>query len=289
MKRNIKERGVLLIATGHKNYYRMAAVLAASIRCTGGLSVCLVTDADIPEREKHLFDIVKKPVRKYMTQKYPDGERVEFIKNKVHMYDYSPFEETIFLDVDQVVIHGRSLAKIFDEMEGIDFSMSNTGEANGMSIWCDIDEVQEIYGKKPFWNFHSELVYFRKSIEASLFFAAAIEVYNDNKVPSATKFAGAAMADELAFQCAAIITGIYPHKQHWTPNYWHDRHTQRQNMMYTYELTDYTTYSIGGNRIPARVKKNYNTLAKAYFAKLGLLNPYEVVDKQHFLPERNHY
>ncbi len=285
----MKERGILLIATGHSNYYKMAAVLAASIRCNDNLPVCLVTDATIPEREKHLFDIVKAPVIKYNTQSYPGGsKRVEHIRNKVHMYDYSPFQETIFLDVDQIVIHGRSLTKIFDELKDIDFTMSNTGPSK-ISIWADIPEVQGIYGDKPFWNFHSEFVYFKKCPKVLDFFAAAIGVYKDNKIPSAVKFSGAAMADELAFQCAAIITGIYPHKENWEPNYWYDRHSLRDNQKYTYELTNFTTYSIGGNVIPQRIKKNYNNLAKSYFAKLGLLNPYEVVDKQHFLPERNLY
>jgi hypothetical protein len=79
---------------------------------------------------------------------------------------------------------------------------------------------------------------------------------------------------------------MYPHKENFNPNFWYSIQTKDANK-YPYELDkSYITYSIGGSSTPQRIKNNYNILAKHYFAKLGLSNPYQVVDKKHFLPER---
>ncbi len=274
-------RGILIQALGHNNYYQMAVVLAASIKANEpDMPICLVTDNDVKDSHVGLFRMVKKPTKKSIYK----GNKIEYIKAKLFMYDLSPFDETIFLDADQITIDSCKYLPIFEELASIDFTMSNTGLAN-TSIWADMKEVKEVYGENPFWNFHSEFVYFKKSKEVKKYFDAAIKVYEENKIKTATRFSGATMADELAFQCAAIITGIYPHKENWTPNFWFDRDHANSRKM-PYELKNYVTYSIGGNSIPTNVKNNYNILAKHYFAKLGLSNPYQVVDKKQFLPER---
>lgn len=272
------KRGVLILALGHNNYYQMAMVLAASIKSNDvDLPICLVTDYNVDALDAKLFDTVKKPTKKIIS----NGD---FIKAKLWMYDFSPFEETIFLDADQVVLEGKKLVSVFNELKNIELTFSNTGKSD-ISVWADVNEVKKIYGDKPFWNFHSEFVYFKKSSETKKYFDVAKNIYNENKIKSANKFANGNMADELAFQCAAMVTGFYPHKENWLPNFWFDR-GGNLSRIYPWQLTDYCTYSIGGNSIPQNVKNNYNILAKHYFAKLGLSNPYQVVDKKTFLPER---
>jgi hypothetical protein len=122
------------------------------------MPICLVTDSFFEaEHKKKLFDVVQLPTLKSITQ----NDKTEYIKAKLFMYDYSPFNETIFLDVDQIVIAGRKLAPIFEELVDVDLTFSNTGIAKA-SIWAKIDEVKSIYGDKQFYNFHSEFVYFKK-------------------------------------------------------------------------------------------------------------------------------
>jgi hypothetical protein len=274
------KKGILIYALGHANYYRMAVVLAASIRTNDPLPICLVTDIKVRPEHAHLFAIVKEPIKKSIY----NGSKTEYIKSKLYMYDHSPFDETIFLDVDQVLINGRKLTPVFAELKKVNITMSNTGLATS-SIWADIKEVQKLYGDKPFWNFHSEFVYFKKSEEAKSYFEASKKVYANNKIKSATRFSNATMADELSFQVAAMITGTYPHKENWLPNFWFDRN-HKEARKYPHQLTGYITYSIGGKSTPKCVKDNYNILAKHYFAKLGLSHPYQVIDKHLFLPER---
>lgn len=275
------KKGILLMAFGNENYYRMATVMAASIKVNEpGIQICLVTDNLVSIDHAKLFDSIKLPIKKSITT----NGKPDYIKAKLFMLDYSPFDETIFLDVDQVMIPNRKLLPVFEELKNIDVTMSNTGIAE-TSVWADIREVQKMYKGKIFWNFHSEFVYFKKTQPAKDYFEAAKKVYTDNKIISATKFAGGSMADELAFQCASMITGIYPHKENWAPDFWFSR-DKKNSRKYPYELTDYLTYSIGGNILPAAVKINYNNLAKHYFATLGLSNVYQVQDKRNFLPER---
>lgn len=274
-------KGILLIALGHSNYYKMAAALAASIRVCDTLPICLITDIEVPEKHKFLFDKIKKPSKKSITT---SSGNTEYIMAKLYMYDFSPYEETIFLDVDQIMIPNAKLSPIFIELQNVDLTFSNTGLAE-TSVWCDMKEVKNIYGDKPFWNFHSELVYFKKGDKVKAYFDVAKKVFLENKITSATKFSGATMADELAFQVAAIITGLYPHKENYTPNFWYERNQLLGNK-YPYQLTDFVTYSIGGKVTPSRIKANYDVLSISYFNKLGLSHPYKVVSKQNFLPER---
>jgi len=269
------KKGVLLIATGHRNYYRMAEVMAASIRVNNpDLKICLACDGKY-NTNAFLFDSVKAIPVKYLS---------ESIKPKLYMDKLSPFDETLFLDVDQVMIMKRDLNTIFSECENIDVTFSNTGISGG-SVWADINEINKKYGSGKMWNLHSEIVYFKKNEGSKKYFNAARAEYNSPTIKSAKTFAGGHMADELAFQIASMETGIFPHKENWCPNFWFDAHP-KQSRAYTYQLTDYITYSIGGKMVPEWVKTQYNTLAKAYFAKLGLSNPYQVVDKRNFLPER---
>jgi hypothetical protein len=274
-------KGILLIALGHENYMKMAVNLAMSIKCNEPeLQIALATDREVRPEYRALFDKVKTvPKKAYMA-----GVKVEFIKAKLFMYDLSPFDETLFLDVDQIVIPGRKLTSIFSELRDIDFTMSNTGLA-GMSIWADMAEVKTLYGDKPYWNFHSELVYFKKCDRAKQFFEAAKKVFADNKIKSAHRFSGSTMADELAFQVAAIVTGIYPHAENWTPNFWWSRDRKFRGK-YPYQLKEYFTYSIGGNHTPAFIKQQYNNLAAFYSARMKLQNAYKLTDKRNFLPER---
>ena len=275
------KKGILILALGNENYYRMAYTLAASIRANEpALNIAVATDRPIDIRYSRLFKeqiIIEESV-------YLIKGKLEYIRAKLFAYDFSPFEETIFLDADQIIIPGRKVVPIFEELKNIELTFSNTGLAN-TSMWADIQEVKNVYGDAPFWNYHSEFFYFKKNSEVKKYFATAKAAYDKAKLKSVTPFAGGKMADELAFQIAAMQTGLYPHEENWTPNFWYDR-DRNNSYKYPYQLLDFVSYSIGGNHVPTNVKDNYNTLAKFYFAKLGLSNPYQVVDKRKFLPER---
>ena len=276
------KRGILIIAVGHRNYLGMAMNLAASIRVNDpGLKIALAIDTPAPaEYQDKLFDIQVQVTPEMITQ---NGEQA-FLKAKLHMLELSPFQETIYLDVDQIMIPRKSLLTVFDELAEIDFTSANYGFSEH-SIWADMAEVRKLYGKNPFWNYHAEFMYFKKTKAVRSFFKAAQKVFNDNKIKSAMKFSGAAMADELSFAIAGMITGVSPHKERWLPNYWYSSDKVNRHKL-PYQLTDFITYSLAGNVTPRIVKENYQNLAGSYFFKLGLKNPYIFRNKRNFLSNR---
>lgn len=260
-------QGILLIAAGNPVYLAMAQNLAAGIRAADlTIKIAIATDNQVPEKMiGPFFDLNIILTSKMITQ----GGKEAFIKAKTFMYDISPFDETIFLDVDQAMLMKADIRGLFRELSDIEFTMSNTGLAE-QTIWCDMSEAKQLYGDRPYWNYHSELVYFKKSERAKQFFDAAKKIFSDAKLKTAVNFGGAPMADELAFQCASMQTGIYPHKGNWTPNFWWARESGAKQRVWPYQLKDQLTYSIGGNNLPQFVKDNYMALVEAQYKKAGL-------------------
>jgi hypothetical protein len=276
-------RGVLLIALGHVNYFKMAETLAVSLKSNDpDLQIAVVTEGN-RLIDSSLFDKAIICPKQYYTHK----GKVEYLKAKVHMYDLSPFDETIFLDVDQIALPGRRISDLFGKLKDVNLTFSNEGPSD-YSQWADVVEVVYVYGPGEFWNFHSELVYFKKGKSVKEYFNKAKRIYTENKLKSVMRFSGGQMADELAFQIASMQTGLYPHKENWLPNFWH-RRDKINAYAYPYQLKQYYTYSIGGNANPPHVAGNYNNLAAFYYSKQGLQNPYKARDKRSFLPERQKY
>src|ERR1700749_1001205 len=84
------ERGILTIAQGKKQYIDLAKSLAISLNIHNpGLKKALVTDSDDPEL-KELYDMV------IMAD---NSIGIGFLQ-KLYIRDYTPFDETLFIDVD---------------------------------------------------------------------------------------------------------------------------------------------------------------------------------------------
>lgn len=284
------KKGILIYAIGHSNYYRMAEVLAASLVASGvkekEISVGLICDDKSKLLYPHLFDdfVLLKP------EKFMEDGKIVFNNATILVHDLSPYDITIKLDGDMVWITERDPLKLFDQLKDIDITFETTGHGwdKGNSVWIDEESLKEAYkltGKEKLYKIFGEFLYFKKTPDTKKFFKAAKEAYFKKKVKTMT-FSNGSFTDELAFQVACMQTGIYPHQDVFTPTFNKYLGLERLNRKYPYELTDFYAYSIGGNQSSTFIKMNYNTLAKHYFAKLGLFNPYQVEDKRSFLPER---
>lgn len=288
-----ESRGILLIATGHRNYTRMAVTLAATIRMVDmSISICLAGNyQELPPEEKALFtDFVDIP-KKYHTL----GTNTEaWIKTKVHLDQLSPYKETLFLDVDQVWLWKTTPTQTFELLSQHEWVIENTGYVPfdnyiypASENWCDMKEVQEGYGFKDehFYKVHSEFIYFKKTKKVEELFKKIREVYTKPKVKPQV-FAGA-YPDEFAFAIAMSLTGTYPEIGNYCPTYWQPRDNSDK---YIYQIaTDYLTLSIGGSFVDEASKENYNNVAKRAFNELELINPYQITkfnDKRRYLPER---
>ncbi len=284
------KKGIIIYAIGHKNYYRMAENLAASLIANGsryaGISICLICDSKEKLLHKSLFDdFILLDEGKYMV----DG-KIVFTNAIILAYDLSPYDITIKLDADMIWIKGRNVSDLFEELSGFDFTISNTGHGwgKGNSIWADENKLMEAYslsGEEKLYRLYGEFFYFEKGPVAKAFFKKAKEIYFKKKIKG-VPFSNGHFTEELAFQLAIMLTGKEPHKDGFTPIFNKFLGLKHLNRKYPFELTGFYGYSIGGNSTDQFTKDNYNTLAKHYFATLGLFNPYQVENKRSYLPER---
>lgn len=266
------KKGVLLLALGHENYFKMAVNLAASIKYNDpGVQVALINEGVYPIDTK-LFD------HSIVLQ----GEKIPH-SVKTKLYELSPFDSTLYLDVDMIMLNEAKLSPIFEELGGIGFTVMNV--QSEACIWATPEEVREYSGNStdPMYIYYSELIYFEKSKEAKAIFTEAQKQLN-SKIAN-KKFAGG-MADELAFILAAMKLGVKPHQDNWTPVFWYFR-SKKEAHLQPYQLTNkYLAYSIGGNETPQYVKASYNNLVTFYSQRMGINRPFKAIDKRNYLPSR---
>src|SRR4051812_2247177 len=273
-------QGLLLIAAGHQNYGKMAAVLAASLKAIAPeipihLAYTESAIASLTESEMKLFDSKAVIPEKY----YLNKGNTEYIRTKMYMYNLSPFKETIFLDCDMIWL-SKSPAALFEQLKEVELTFSNGGY-HTTSIWGDVEEIKQVYGIDKIYDIHSEFFYFKKGDVAKNFFKEAQGIYNNLKV-KATTFAGA-IPDELPFLIAAETTSTAPHQMPFLPIFWRGRN---KSLMHPYQRAKlWYAISMGGNSNHPFEVTDYNNLAMAAYQKMGLQYPYKWKHKSSFLAE----
>lgn len=289
MKNPAKHKGILLLALGHPFYGNYAATLAASIKFNyPELPIALACAGDAINHIKgdkrlslfdHLIDI---PKECYQT----DGKDT-FIKAKNYMYDFSPFESTLFLDVDMIIFPRNAssgtvgLNTFFAEMEinNIDFTIANRDFMNftepderlsGYSLWANIAEVKKAYKFKDerYYSCHSEFVYFTKCKKNDKFFETVKDITENLKVKH-TIFGGG-IPDELPFAIAMAKHKQYPHQTGYIKIFWENTEKSKAFSNVSQMYKDWFGMSLGGNDSQKDTVKLYNTLAAFYGNKLGV-------------------
>lgn len=290
-----KRRGIILIALGNPYYGNLASNLAASIRATApNLEILLIWGEDaiaqLDQSKLNLFhQLLEAPPELY----HRKGKK-SYVKAKTRIYDLSPFTETIFLDVDTILLPKHSISEAFDEFNrrGIDFTMENRSRVNlaenrsdQFYLWADIKDIRKTFGFKSghLYGLHSEFIYFKKSKRIEKYFETVKEIYENPRI-KLKEFDGD-IPDEFAFAMAMIKHDIYPHQCPYVPLYWYLTDKAKGSSL-SYCIENYIGYSVGGNATPATVRKRYNQLAKSYFGRLGLQHPFPIRQKRQVLASR---
>lgn len=194
----MKSRGFITIATGSLKYYKLAAQLLRSYRIHGGSSAPFAIIFDQENSYTQEFDEVIKieaPNKSYM--------------DKLLLYLYSPYDETIFIDADSLVLSDISILweDYADEDDvsccGVTYPVnSNRGwftyEGAGKykkSIHCVID-------------LHGGIYYFRRTERCQEIFKTAIEIANDYKNYTFKSFSKP--ADEPVIALSMAIHQCHP-------------------------------------------------------------------------------
>ncbi len=294
-KKAKEKRGVLLIALGHPQYGKMAYTLAASIKHSSpDMPIHLVyTDSAIShlsEQNIGIFDTIAVAPKEC----YYRNKNMEYIKAKSWMYELSPFDTTIFLDVDMIWLTLKPIAELFDSLADVDYTIQNRDHIDlsdkninpKYSQWANVLEIKEAYGFKKgrYYSLHSEFVYFKKTKENKKFFDEYKYQYDNLKV-NHTIFANG-IPDELPLSIATVIHEKYPHEEAFLPIYWERAEkTITRNEL----INNYYGYSIGGNRITISQESTYNDIAKYYSNRRGDRYPFKTTSKISYLKERESY
>ena len=214
---------------------------------------------------------------------------------KLHLNAISPFEETIFLDVDTAWCGNNEIQSLFDQCSKYDFVIKNrnffdmksqlTNDGKPLWFWVNESEVAEAYKIRSgkMYSVHAEFIYFKKTDKSKLIFDTAIEVANDVKVESGLKWAGQNNCDEVPFSLSLLLNKVSI-PVGFNPIHWYSadgEFMQRRDIMDNYSLI-----SSGGNSFPKSLRSFYNDLIHCAAQQLNMPAGFPHQDKKTFLQER---
>lgn len=285
------EKGILLIATGHPYYGRMAYNLACTIKASEeDMPVCVVYGgaalSHLGSHQVNIFDeLIKVPA-------HVGGG----FSPKLYLSDISPYDKTIFVDADTLWLqNGKTPSMLFDEMGEVSFSAITEGWADldtmdlshvnpAYYFWADLVEIKESYrltGRIYQWR--SEFVFFRRCPLIERFFKTAQQIHQGQNLKSTRRF-GTLVPDELAINISASLLDLHPHKSNWTPAYWHKMHDDL--VPHTGALTNWYLASFGGKYVSGEAKRLHDQTVRIAMKKLGRQHVFGIASKNEFLPER---
>jgi hypothetical protein len=161
------DRGILVIAQGKQRYIDMAKNIAMSVKLSNpDLQLALVTDSDDKELDTYYLHII--PIR----PEFGIG-----FSQKLHIYDYSPFQRTMFIDVDCLVI--RNIDFLWKLFYGKDMSVIGKKKYSGEYIGTSIESLKKQFVFDYLPSFNGGVYYFEKNEAARAIFQFAIEIFKN--------------------------------------------------------------------------------------------------------------
>ena len=269
------------MATGHPYYSHMAFNLFVSLRSLApDLPIAILHDGQgFKLLEGWQQDSFTQAIE--LPSKLVGGDPYRV---KLYLDELTPFDKTLFMDVDMLWNNFRSPMDLLGELEGIEFTMINRGRVSSadstLSRWVSLSEVGDAYKLDEFYDISSEMVYFEGTPKV---FAEARKVYAKPKVKVAAF--GAGLPDEAFFMIAIEKLGIQLHQSPFEPSYWEPRYFPKQHSRS--HIADFYALSVGGAFTSNHIKKIYDSLIKHYYSSLGIAaQPYQLQNKSRIIKER---
>ena len=124
------QEGYIIIATDKRQFLEMALNLALSLKLKDSRPVALVYDKsiEIPGSYKEYFDFQVKIL---------DEDRSGGGFNKLHLYKYSPFQRTMYIDSD-CLLAKREIAIIWQRLKKCHFTLCGEKMTKGQRYGLDI-------------------------------------------------------------------------------------------------------------------------------------------------------
>lgn len=266
--------GIVLIATGHVYYAKCVANLLNTIKGYNVLVYCDAVTLPIISQLGVQYELIQ-------ARTFADVVRI-----RLDLYNRSPFDKTIAIDVDVAWGKKNTPQTIFDLLDKHELIASNegyfdtvTGDTSSIGkelAWLDKRIVAKGYGiEGKYWMIRGEFIAFKKSERIKQLYENALNLWSNPAVKLPHKFMGID-SEEIALSVAVSLSGLEPHKVGFEPFYWHLRGTR---MLPTLQQlnNDYFGLSIGGNANIPQVYKLYDQLTRG---------AYKLRSKRGVIPER---
>lgn len=160
----MNSQGYITIATGENKYLQMAKFLALSVKLNDKKrTIALITDENM-EVEGEVAELFSHIIR------IPQKEGYVGCLDKLRVYDYSPFEETMFLDSDCLIVKD-DMDRHWDNFKSYDFNLAGNKMTQGRWYNFDIAKVLQEMQIPYVVKMNSGMFYFKKNNKAEEFFA----------------------------------------------------------------------------------------------------------------------
>jgi hypothetical protein len=193
-------RGVITLAYGHKRFIEQARSLAHSLQLHAPeLPRTLVTDCVDPQITKLFTNVIA------YRPEYGGG-----VRQKLYLDQYSPYEETLFIDSDCLVL--GNLDSFWTAFRGQFFGVPgfrylHKGETDP---FFNVDQALERFNLVAIPKFNGGTYYFDRSPEAQEFFKTARKLLENAKAIGVGEFRRNGPNDESIYSLAMAIHGIGP-------------------------------------------------------------------------------
>lgn len=252
------------------------------------MPVCVIADeaalSHLHEGQRMVFNQIITPTDEQCKR---DGQLRPLI-TKFYLDELTPYSDsTLFVDADMVFSGLCDWQKLWDEVDGVEFTMANRGANDphkGISEWVDPGMLKKAYGEmKQWYDLSSEWIYWRTGELSDYVFSLARQYYDHGKLLT-RQFAGD-KPDEPFFNLALNDLELAPHKAPWQPTYWQPAIRQVLNAMEIKRT--YYAFSAGGNHLPPNQQRIYDEFVRNASTKMNMPG-FDVAHKRQVLPERKH-
>lgn len=287
--------GILIIAAGAKWYGSLAGTLAASLRANGvTLPICLAHQKETISRLDNQYMDFFTDLVEIKPHQYTLADNTEcFIKCKAHMDELTPYDYTLFIDADVIMLNNGKINEVIESLKNVDFAIKNSGftpyDSDNITAdskqWANLLEVKEAFGftNEKIWNVHSEFIWWKKGHPL---FAQWVKTFEDIRVENIVF--GGCIPDELPLWIAMCQLGVEPHQSMWHPTYW-PMDSSKILRLKDMKEAGYCGVSIGGNNIHTTQRESYDILVKLYAKILNLRYKFLAQPKKRWAANREHY
>ncbi len=191
-------RGILTLAFGKPKFIEMAKALAWSLNLhVPTVPRAIVTDSNDAELAG-LF-----------------GQRIDYrpeygsnVRQKMYIDQYSPFDETLFIDSDSLVV--RSLDSFWKVFAEVPFGTSGDRllRAGETDAFLDVDYLLNRFGFDSLPKFNGGIYYFKRNAESAALFATARDLMAKSAEFKFKEFRNDGPNDEALYSVAMAIHGL---------------------------------------------------------------------------------